>query len=765
MKQPVTELLRPQERKGYKQKEIQMVILAILLSVVSVQSIREIMGDAAPQIHFCMLAGLACAVCMAVSLNKKQMPLPGKCWLLPWLVVLVCYRPAEWWRGLQWWMNQILSGWNQAYDKGVVLFQIDGSIRDQMAISMILVFFCVEISWKLSEKHRSLFCAIFCYAFLLLLVVCGKEAVRVSVWLIFMPLVYMLSDGSGQITVRTCLWQAGIFLAVLLLGVAVPQKEMQSVSRIRTQVKEGVREMRYGKQSLPMGDLNQAYRLRESTEEMMQIETGQEKTLYLRRFTGGKYDSASGKWNPLSEADYGNEYSGMFRWLKQQGFHPLRQVAEYYSLGEEDQMPEENQLKFCITGAEREYLYLPFSVEAVERGIASEEKDSGMRSRGLAGMREYSMQERSQDSPAELIMAQNWVSSPQTEEQKKYLEAESVYRHFVYEQEMEVDENLQEEIQKLFWDGYKTEQEGIYSALIRIRSVLKNPAMYAEEAGIEEETSDLLSWFLTGDHKGNDMFYTTAAVLAFRVHGIPARYAEGYYVSDSMVQAEGRKVSVTGQDAHAWVEVYFDGIGWLPLDVTPGYYYESAQLQQMVSQPDTVRKTAALENDQSEKNLPAEGTNQQKKSISEKMIKGIGKILLGAGALLILAVTGGIVLLESIRALRILFLKRQYHHADMEARVDIMQKVLYRMLAMRGISAKLGWQTEETDLEIAEKIESMEPGTYKKACRLMEKSIFGKIPLEVYEERMLQSVLGKAGQAQKKDSVRVKLRLRFGIMK
>ena len=28
----------------------------------------------------------------------------------------------------------------------------------------------------------------------------------------------------------------------------------------------------------------------------------------------------------------------------------------------------------------------------------------------------------------------------------------------------------------------------------------------------------------------------------------------------------------TGRDAHAWTEVYFDGIGWLPVEVTPSYF-------------------------------------------------------------------------------------------------------------------------------------------------------------------------------------------------
>ena len=39
--------------------------------------------------------------------------------------------------------------------------------------------------------------------------------------------------------------------------------------------------------------------------------------------------------------------------------------------------------------------------------------------------------------------------------------------------------------------------------------------------------------------------------------------------------------------------VYFDGIGWLPVDVTPGYYYDAVKLQQMVATPDMVHKTLA----------------------------------------------------------------------------------------------------------------------------------------------------------------------------
>ena len=55
------------------------------------------------------------------------------------------------------------------------------------------------------------------------------------------------------------------------------------------------------------------------------------------------------------------------------------------------------------------------------------------------------------------------------------------------------------------------------------------------------------------------------AVMA-RMVSLPARYIEGYAAvpdSDSVAR-------VTQQQAHAWVEIYFSGFGWLPFDPTPG---------------------------------------------------------------------------------------------------------------------------------------------------------------------------------------------------
>ena len=146
------------------------------------------------------------------------------------------------------------------------------------------------------------------------------------------------------------------------------------------------------------------------------------------------------------------------------------------------------------------------------------------------------------------------------------------------------------------WNGTAAETDGIYSALGRIRKVLESRVTYSENPGAIPEDEDPVLWFLDESKEGNAMLYASTAVEALRAKGIPARYVEGYFLSESAPTGEKGQAELTGNDAHAWVEIYFDGIGWLPADVTPGYYYNVASLQKKVGSPDSVQKNVALEN-------------------------------------------------------------------------------------------------------------------------------------------------------------------------
>jgi hypothetical protein len=60
--------------------------------------------------------------------------------------------------------------------------------------------------------------------------------------------------------------------------------------------------------------------------------------------------------------------------------------------------------------------------------------------------------------------------------------------------------------------------------------------------------------------------YAGAMAALVRAAGVPARVALGY--TPGSERDDGSRF-ITSDDAHAWVEVYFDGLGWVPFDPTP----------------------------------------------------------------------------------------------------------------------------------------------------------------------------------------------------
>ncbi len=81
--------------------------------------------------------------------------------------------------------------------------------------------------------------------------------------------------------------------------------------------------------------------------------------------------------------------------------------------------------------------------------------------------------------------------------------------------------------------------------------------------------TDAVDQFLFVDQRGVCEQYATSMVVMLRSLGVPARLAAGF--------GSGRYNQVTGyyevraSDAHAWVEVYFPGYGWVAFDPTPGW--------------------------------------------------------------------------------------------------------------------------------------------------------------------------------------------------
>ena len=77
---------------------------------------------------------------------------------------------------------------------------------------------------------------------------------------------------------------------------------------------------------------------------------------------------------------------------------------------------------------------------------------------------------------------------------------------------------------------------------------------------------DPVSQFLLEKKSAHCQFFASAAAILLRLNGVPCRYVTGYLAhegtgEDSMV--------VRGRDAHAWVEAWLDGQGWITVEATP----------------------------------------------------------------------------------------------------------------------------------------------------------------------------------------------------
>ncbi len=104
---------------------------------------------------------------------------------------------------------------------------------------------------------------------------------------------------------------------------------------------------------------------------------------------------------------------------------------------------------------------------------------------------------------------------------------------------------------------------------------LQKVNLYRED-GSEADAYDQLNYFLFQNEKkeGFCTLFASSMVSMLRSIGIPSRVVTGYYAVPSYVANDEYFTELQDKNYHAWVEVYFDGLGWLRFEPTPGYGME-----------------------------------------------------------------------------------------------------------------------------------------------------------------------------------------------
>lgn len=76
-----------------------------------------------------------------------------------------------------------------------------------------------------------------------------------------------------------------------------------------------------------------------------------------------------------------------------------------------------------------------------------------------------------------------------------------------------------------------------------------------------------IDFFLFTRKQGHCEYFASAMTIMLRTVGVPARNVNGFLGGEWNEYDE--YIAVRARDAHSWVEVYFDGIGWVTFDPTP----------------------------------------------------------------------------------------------------------------------------------------------------------------------------------------------------
>ncbi len=136
---------------------------------------------------------------------------------------------------------------------------------------------------------------------------------------------------------------------------------------------------------------------------------------------------------------------------------------------------------------------------------------------------------------------------------------------------------------------------------------------------------DFVDNFLFEQRKGYCTYYATSMAVLLRCVGIPTRYVEGFRANCTSGITE-----VNSNQAHAWTEVYFEGVGWIPFEPTPGMQIERYDKfnEEIVKEMETTVSNSESTSDKNKTTQPSETMTQTVAvSIQNEEISPINNII------------------------------------------------------------------------------------------------------------------------------------------
>lgn len=113
-------------------------------------------------------------------------------------------------------------------------------------------------------------------------------------------------------------------------------------------------------------------------------------------------------------------------------------------------------------------------------------------------------------------------------------------------------------------DAIVEDDAGPYETALTIQGWLERNKSYSLD--VQQRDWDIADAFVFAIDEGYCVYFATAMAVMLRAQDVPARFVVGYAPGEEVRDGEWL---LRGYHSHAWVEVYFDGVGWVTFDPTP----------------------------------------------------------------------------------------------------------------------------------------------------------------------------------------------------
>ncbi len=147
---------------------------------------------------------------------------------------------------------------------------------------------------------------------------------------------------------------------------------------------------------------------------------------------------------------------------------------------------------------------------------------------------------------------------------------------------------------------------------------LEQTCTYSQKLDELPENADPVEYFLSTSHRGYCVHFASAGTLILRSLGVPARYVSGYVAKpeNSFINGGGYVFPVMDSNAHAWTEIYLDGFGWMPVEMTPGTM-TAAEWDEEMEKPPVSEPVLPEESQTESENLQTESSEVSEETESE----------------------------------------------------------------------------------------------------------------------------------------------------